>query len=70
MRRTLVRGADGKYGAMFLSCIDSRFVEPVRAFTAKNGLMDKHCQFVIAGAAVRPLRSWQSVGHWSRLAER
>jgi hypothetical protein len=23
---------------MFLSCIDSRFVEPVRAFTAKNGL--------------------------------
>jgi carbonic anhydrase len=48
----LALGAEGEYDAMVLSCIDPRFVEPVRAYTARSGLAGKYSQFVIAGAAI------------------
>lgn len=44
--------AEGKYEAMVLACIDPRFQEPVRKYTARRGLTGKFSQFVVAGAAI------------------
>jgi carbonic anhydrase len=59
------------YDAMILSCIDPRFVEPVRTFAAKNGLSGKYSQFVIAGAAigaVAPTFEDRHKAFWDNLA--
>ena len=47
-----VLAASGKYEAMLLSCIDPRFQEPVRKYTAKRHLTGKYSQFTIAGASI------------------
>jgi carbonic anhydrase len=44
--------ASGKYEAMVLSCIDPRFQEPVRKYTAGRQLTGKYSQFTIAGASI------------------
>jgi carbonic anhydrase len=44
--------AEGQYEAMVLSCIDPRFQEPVRKYTAQRRLTGKYSQFVIAGGAI------------------
>jgi carbonic anhydrase len=44
--------ASGKYEAMLLSCIDPRFQEPVRKYTAGRGLTGKYSQFTFAGASI------------------
>jgi carbonic anhydrase len=71
VRPGVVLGAEGDYEAMVLSCIDPRFVEPVRAYTAKNGLTGKYSQFVIAGAAIGAVapafKDWHKA-FWDNLA--
>ena len=44
--------SSGDYEAMVLSCIDPRFQEPVRNYTAAEKLTGKYNQFVLAGAAI------------------
>ena len=47
------RAADGTaYDSMVLTCIDPRFVSPVRTSMASHGLNDKYSQFAIAGASI------------------
>jgi carbonic anhydrase len=47
-----VMAATGNYEAMVLSCIDPRFPEFTRTYTASRGLTGKFSQFAIAGAAI------------------
>ena len=45
--------ADGTvYDSMLLTCIDPRFVTPVNAWMASQGLKDNFSQFAIAGASI------------------
>ena len=64
-------GAEGKYEAMVLSCIDPRMQEPVRRYTARRGLTGKYSHFVIAGAAIgvvaEPFKDWHKA-FWDNLA--
>lgn len=47
------RAEDGTpFEAMLLTCIDPRFVTPVNAWMAGQGLKDQFSQFAIAGSAV------------------
>jgi carbonic anhydrase len=63
--------AEGDYEAMVLSCIDPRFVEPVRTYTAGRGLVGRYSQFVIAGAAIGVVapafKDWHKV-FWDNLS--
>ena len=67
VRPTFVQAAEGNYEAMVLPCIDPRFVEPVRGFTATNGLAGKYSQFVIAGAVAPAFKDWHKA-FWDNLA--
>ncbi|HET7341929.1 MAG TPA: carbonic anhydrase [Methylomirabilota bacterium] len=71
LRPGLTLAAEGDYDAMVLSCIDPRFVEPVHAWTAANGLAGKYSQFVIAGAAIGVVapafKDWHKA-FWDNLA--
>lgn len=42
----------GPYDAMVLSCIDPRFQEGVRTYTAAQKLTNRYSQFTFAGAAI------------------
>ncbi len=44
--------ASGKYEAMFLTCIDPRFQEPVSKYAAGRKLTGKYSQFTVAGASI------------------
>lgn len=44
--------AHGKYEAMVLNCIDPRFLDAVRTYTARQKLTDRYSQFTIAGASI------------------
>ena len=63
--------AEGNYEAMILACIDPRLQEPVHAYAAKQGLIGKYSQFVIAGAAIGVIApkfaDWQKA-FWDNLA--
>ena len=64
-------GAEGKYEAMVLSCIDPRLQQPVHRYTVRRGLTGKFSQFVIAGAAIgvvaEPFKDWHRA-FWDNLA--
>ena len=64
-------GAEGKYEAMVLGCIDPRMQQPVHRYTARRGLTGKYSQFVIAGAAIgvvaEPFKDWHKA-FWDNLA--
>src|SRR5215472_15033427 len=63
--------AEGDYEAMILACIDPRFQEPVHAYAAKQGLIGKYSQFVIAGAAIGVVAPKFATWHpafWDNLA--
>jgi carbonic anhydrase len=64
-------GADGKYEAMVLACIDPRMQQPVHRYTARRGLTGRYSQFVIAGAAIgvvaEPFKDWHKA-FWDNLA--
>src|SRR5437868_8867724 len=63
--------AEGDYEAMILACIDPRIQEPVHAYAARQGLIGKYSQFVIAGAAVGVVAPKFSTWHaafWDNLA--
>ena len=68
---SLVLAASGKYDAMVLSCIDPRFQEPVRNYTAGRKLTGKYSHFVIAGAAIGVVapafKDWHKT-FWDNLA--
>ncbi len=63
--------ATGNYEAMVLSCIDPRFPELTRAYTASRGLTGKFSQFVFAGAAIGVVapafKDWHKT-FWDNLA--
>jgi len=63
--------ATGHYEAMVLGCIDPRFQERVRKYTAKRHLTGQFSQFVIAGAAIgvvaEPFKDWHKA-FWDNLA--
>jgi carbonic anhydrase len=44
--------ATGNYEAMVVNCMDPRFPEHMRAYTAQRGLTGKFSHFVVAGAAI------------------
>jgi carbonic anhydrase len=44
--------ATGNYEAMVVNCMDPRFPEHMRAYTAGRGLTGKFSHFVVAGAAI------------------
>ena len=45
-------GAEGKYDAMLLACIDPRFPEPTIKYMEKRHMVGKYSQFTVAGAAI------------------
>jgi carbonic anhydrase len=59
------------YDAMLLSCIDPRFVDPVRNYMVTRGLDGKYSQFTIAGAAIAAeapaFEAWHQT-FWDNLA--
>lgn len=63
-------GAEGKYEAMVLGCIDPRLQKPVRLYTLRRGLDGKYSQFVIAGAAIgvvaEPFKDWHKA-YWDNV---
>lgn len=45
-------GAEGKYDAMLLTCIDPRFPEPTIRYMERRHMVGKYSQFTFAGAAI------------------
>jgi carbonic anhydrase len=66
-----VLAATGNYEAMVVTCIDPRFPELIRAYTASRNLTGKYSQFTFAGAAIGVVapafKDWQKT-FWDNLA--
>jgi carbonic anhydrase len=45
-------GAEGKYEAMLLACIDPRFPEPTIRYMERRHMVRRYSQFTVAGAAI------------------
>jgi carbonic anhydrase len=64
-------GAEGKYEAMALTCIDPRFQAPVFNYLKGRGLAGQYSQFTIAGAAIGVVaptfKDWHKA-FWDNLA--
>jgi carbonic anhydrase len=68
---SLILGAEGKYDAMLLTCIDPRFPEPIIKYMESRHMVGRYSQFAFAGAAIGVVapafKTWEPA-IWDNLA--
>ena len=68
---SLAFGAEGKYDAMLLTCIDPRFPQPTINYMKSRKMIGKYSQFTFAGASigvVAPAFKTWAPAFWDNLA--